>query len=45
MTVNPANVAATGTREMGLEMPIEGKTKLIKTPENITKARLKPTES
>jgi hypothetical protein len=31
-------------REIGLEMPIEGKTKLIKAPENITKARLKPTE-
>ena len=33
-----------GKIEIGLEIPIRGKAKLISNPENITKATLKPTE-
>lgn len=42
--VNMAKVEVMGTREIGLEMPMKGRTKLIKAPLNMTKAMLRPTE-
>ena len=44
MSVNTAKVAVTGMREIGLEMPMKGRMKLMNAPKNITKARLNPTE-
>ena len=42
--VKTVKVAAIGMAEIGCEIPTRGSAKLAKTPANMVKARLRPTE-